>query len=239
MAGYSSPQYCNLILLKKLWVRKEVHHCNLAACGWSSQLRALSQCWQSWQTWDWLAPHAHSLSSRHFHFEYRRVWWLLTGSFCCSPRLGDGFTDFVPWSMGCNYIFTIGSPSYNVQRMLTICFNTSPAGRYSSWLLSVPIFIDIFLSRPEPWGSVQTWAPLKGYFDRNHFSSELRERAQWMICPGLACGGGELSWWWENDKTRGNLESQRQGRGPLDAVTPVPWILQYLGIIVPTLSCDH
>ena len=62
----------------------------------------------------------------------------------------DGFTDFVPWSMGCNYIFTIGSPSYNVQRMLTICFNTSPAGRYSSWLLSVPIFIDIFLSRPEP-----------------------------------------------------------------------------------------
>ena len=149
----------------------------------------------------------------------------------------DGFTDFVPWSMGCNYIFTIGSPSYNVQRMLTICFNTSPAGCYSAWLLSVPIFIDIFLSRPEPWGSAQTWAPLKGYFDRNHFSSEPGEREQWMNCPGLA--GGELSWWWENDKTRGNLESQSQGRGPLDAVTPYPWILQHLEIMVRTLSCDH
>lgn len=46
------------------------------------------------------------------------------------PGSGMDFSDFVPWSMGCNYIFTIGSPSYNVQRMLTICFNTSSAGRY-------------------------------------------------------------------------------------------------------------
>ena len=173
MAADLSPQCCYFAWFWESFVRRKEFIIAIP------QHVGGHHCWEHCLSVDSLGRLETGWHLRHRAFllhifisEYRRVWWLLTGSFCGSPRLGDGFTDFVPWSMGCNYIFTIGSPSYNVQRMLTICFNTSPAGRYSSWLLSVPIFIDIFLSRPEPWGSAQTWAPLKGYFDRNHFSSE-------------------------------------------------------------------
>ena len=125
-----------------------------------------------------------SVSSPHFHFWIQNCW---LGVFVPLPGSGMDFSDFVPWSMGCNYIFTIGSPSYNVQRMLTICSNTS---RYCSWLL-VTECPDIYWYLP-----LQTWtmrhrpalSPLKGYFDRNHFSSELRERER---------GRNE---WWDGEK---------------------------------------
>lgn len=135
------------------------------------------------------------------------------------PGSGMDFSDFVPWSMGCNYIFTIGSPSYNVQRMLTICFNTSSAGRYcpmvtgyrvSRYLLisSSPDLEHEAQSRPEHlWKDILTGT----------ISPELeREREQWMVWlsrPGLGWlvrreGEGEQIQWWENDERRGN-QSQR------------------------------
>ena len=86
------------------------HHCNTHSM-WVVSSRALN-------TPGRLAGTALLLSES-------RMVCLLTGEFLWLSQAGDGFSDFVPWSMGCNYIFTIGSPSYNVQRMLTICSDTS------------------------------------------------------------------------------------------------------------------
>ena len=140
-------------------------------------------------------PASHSdpdnLSSQHFQFWIQNCW---LGVFVSLPGSGMDFSDFVPWSMGCNYIFTIGSPSYNVQRMLTICSNTS---RYSrSWLL-VTECPDIYWYLPlQPWTMRHRPAlsPSERIFWQQPFLlwAEL-EREEWMV-----------RWWEERESGSGD-----------------------------------
>ena len=155
-----------------------------------------------------------SLSSQHFHF------WLVCadcwlGVFVPLPGSGMDFSDFVPWSMGCNYIFTIGSPSYNVQRMLTICFNTSPAGRYCPMVTGYRV-PDIYWYLPLQTRTVRLSPDLSTseriFWQEPFLLSWERERGgmNGVIVPAWLAGereGGQIQWW-ENDERRGN-QSQR------------------------------
>ena len=165
--------------LKLSWQVLSFHPCNpqhVGGQGIMSLLTVLA---------DLPASHSDpdSFSSQHFQFWIQNCW---LGVFVSLPGSGMDFSDFVPWSMGCNYIFTIGSPSYNVQRMLTICSNTS---RYSrSWLLVTE------------WPDIYWYLPLQPWTMRHRPDLSPSERIFWQQPFLLWAELERRNEWWDGEK---------------------------------------